>query len=81
MTTSRCKARVVSVTRPYEGATSGFQVVLGAPEYNPNPESVNGKFFEATPCINMTLYVANETAEASFPEGKDVWVDFTPCED
>lgn len=81
MSTSRCKARVTSVTRPYEGNVTGFKVILGAPEYDPDPESENGKFFEATPCINMELYVSNEAAEKAFPEGKDVWVDFTPCEE
>lgn len=80
MTTTRCKARVHSVERPYEGATDGFQVKLGAPPYDPNPESENAKFFQATPCIDMTMYVSNEAAEAAFPVGEDVWVDFTPVE-
>ena len=80
-TTSRCKARVYSVERPYEGAVEGFNVKLGAPPYDPDPESENARFFHATPCIQMDMYVSNEAAECAFPVGKDVWVDFTPCED
>lgn len=79
--TSRCKARVNSVTRPYEGAVEGFRVLIGAPAYDPDPESENARFFHATPCISMDLYVSNEAAERAFPVGKDIWVDFTPCED
>jgi hypothetical protein len=81
MTTSRCKARVYKIERPYEGAVEGFKVTLGAPPYDPDPESENAQFFHATPCISMEMYVSNEIAEAAFPEGKDVWVDFTPCTD
>lgn len=76
---SRCKARVSKVEKNAYG--EGYMIALGSPPYDPDPESENGKFFEATPAIQMQLGLLNEGALEAFPEGKDVYVTFTPVED
>jgi hypothetical protein len=54
--------------------------VTFVPVYDGNPESENGKFFEATPSGSISLGIVNEAASVQFVEGKEYFVDFTPAE-
>lgn len=78
--TTRCKARVLKVEKHEQGDPRyhSARIQLGSPPYDPNPESENGRFFSATPWIDMTIGVVNMAAAEMFKEGQDVFVDFTP---
>ena len=77
---TRCKARVWSKTevKDHKGEVVGESVNIGSPPYDPNPESENGRFFQATPSISMNLGVVNLAASAALEVGKDYYVDFIP---
>lgn len=82
VTHTRCKVRVQKVEehKDHTGKVYAKSVTVGAPPYDPDPESDNGRFFAATPCINMTLHVLNLAAADAFEEGKDYYVDFSPVQ-
>lgn len=48
------------------------------PVYSGSDE--NKQFFEATPGGQVSLNILNESALAQFEQGKEYYVDFTPCE-
>lgn len=82
MTTTRCKVRVSKVTplvRQEGEEPYAYSINIGAPPYDPNPESENGRFFQATPGINIQLGVVNPAGAAVFKEGRDYYCDFTEC--
>lgn len=85
VTTTRCKVRIQEVKPLYhygkeDGEPYGFTVVVGSPPYDPNPESENGRFFAATPGIQMNLGILNPAVLPLFEAGKDMYVDFTPAD-
>lgn len=77
-----CKARCNRVEHHGSAQVQyeGYSIGLGSPQYDPNPESENGRFFTATPSINIQLGVLNVEAAKLFEEGKDYYVYFVPCE-
>lgn len=80
MSTVRAKFRVHVVT-PYtdqSGKPSGYRVAL-SPVYDSNPESENGKFYQATPWGEIVLGTMNPAAAAAFTPGAEFFVDFTPA--
>lgn len=71
----RAKFKVSGIT---EYGTSGKAVAL-MPVYDSNPESENGKFFNATPWGKIELGTVNPAAAEHFEIGKEFYVDFTPA--
>lgn len=60
-----------------ENGASGAAISLRA-VYSNSEE--NKKFFNATPCGEITLSVVNPEAAKQFEQGKEYYVDFTPAQ-
>lgn len=73
---TRCKVRVHSV----QESSGGVMVQIGSPQYDPNPESENGRFFQSTPGINISLGIVNKAAAANLIPGQDYYMDLIPVE-
>lgn len=81
----QAKFKVISITRqsgskhvPGTGYVPHEQQVIRlAPVYDSNPESVNGKFFQATPSGQIELGVVNADAGNYFELDAEYLVDFS----
>lgn len=74
----RAKFRVHNV-QPFTdqaGKPNGYRVDL-SPVYDSNPDSENGKFYQATPWGQITLGTMNPAAAEQFLPGTEFFVDFT----
>lgn len=58
---------------------SGSRIDL-SPVYDSNPESENGRFYQATPWGQITLGTVNPAVAESLKVGQEVYVDFTPVQ-
>jgi hypothetical protein len=56
----------------------GFEIEL-YPVYSADPDSENGRFFNATPGGQVRLSIVNPSAADAFEVGKEYYVDFTPA--
>lgn len=57
--------------------TGGGQQITLSPVYSGSEE--NKAFYSATPGGTISLYSVNPAATASFEQGKEYYVDFTPA--
>jgi len=72
--TVRAKFRVHCVVP----SGNGFRIDM-SPVYSADPESENGKFFQATPWGQITLGTVNAEAAAQFTPNAEFYLDFTPA--
>lgn len=56
-----------------------IQTIKLTPVYDSNPESENGKFYNATPSGEIVLGCINESAFSLFELDKEYYIDFTPA--
>ncbi len=73
MTKTRCKVECIS-------KNEDSKTVIFEPVYDEDPESENGKFFEATPGGKIELSILNQAAFDNFESGKEYYVDLTLVE-
>lgn len=72
--TVRAKFRVHCVVP----SGNGFRIDM-SPVYDSNPESENGRFYQATPWGQITMGTVNAAAAEQFQNGAEFFVDFTPA--
>lgn len=60
--------------------TDGTGSVTLSPVYDPNPESENGQFWQATPSGTFSMSGIKGAALDAFEQGKEYYVDFSPAE-
>lgn len=71
------KFRVHNITsfNDASGKSAGSRVAM-SPVYDPNPDSENGKFYQATPWGEIILGTVNPTVAEQLPVGSEVLVTF-----
>lgn len=57
------------------------QIVKLSAAYDPNPNSPNHAFWQATPSGQLEMVVNNPEVLGTFVRGKKFWLDFTPVEE
>lgn len=73
--TAKFKVNSKTVTHP-EHNLGNVQLTA---VYDPNPESENGKFFQATPSASISLNSIKGAALDAFEQGEEYYVDFIPA--
>jgi hypothetical protein len=64
--------------RPAPDGTIASHVVTLNAAYDPDPESPNHAFWQATPAGQITMTINNPEVFGLFLPGKKFWLDFTP---
>jgi hypothetical protein len=62
------------------GKTVELRTLEFSPPYSNDPNSENGKFFNATPYGKIELGTVNPEAWKQFELGKEYYIDFVPAE-
>jgi hypothetical protein len=73
--TPRAKFKVTEITQREFGKSLILQ-----PVYSSDPNSENGKFYKQTPGGKIEIMTINESVSEQFIIGKELYIDFTPCE-
>lgn len=73
---AKFKVQSITETSNCDVTKPNLKTVRLSPVYDSNPESENGKYWQATPSGSIELGTINEDAAKQFEVGKDYYITF-----